>query len=62
MMISLFTRFERLANELVVAGTISNEKRATLLGENWNELLEKQNINEIIRETYRITDAEEELG
>ena len=61
MVMALSARFERLSDELVEAGVISNEKRALLLGDDWKELLDQQRINEIAQQTYRVADAQEEL-
>jgi hypothetical protein len=61
MVMALSARFERLGDELVEAGVISNEKRALLLSDNWNELLNEQRITAIKQEMYRVADAQEEL-
>jgi hypothetical protein len=61
MVMALSARFERLSDELVEAGVISNEKHALLLDDNWKELLDQQCIDEIAQQTYRVADAEDEL-
>ena len=61
MVMALSARFERLSDELVEAGVISDEKRALLLSDNWKELLDQQCIDEIAQQTYRVADAEDEL-
>jgi len=61
MVMALSARFERLSDELIEAGVISDEKRALLLSDNWKELLDQQRIDEIAQQTYRVADAEDEL-
>ena len=61
MVLALSARFERLSDELIEAGVISDEKRALLLSDNWKELLDQQRIDEIAQQTYRVADAEDEL-
>ncbi len=61
MVIALSARFERLGDELVEAGVITNEKRALLFSDNWNELLDEQRTTAIKQEMYRVADAQEEL-
>jgi hypothetical protein len=61
MVMALSARFERLSDELVKAGAISDEKRTLLLSDNWKELLDQQRIDEIGLQTYRVADAEDEL-
>jgi hypothetical protein len=61
MVMALSARFERLSDELVEAGVISDEKRTLLLSDNWKELLDQQRIDEIAQQTYRVADAEDEL-
>lgn len=61
MVMALSARFERLSDELVEAGVLSDEKRALLLSDNWKELLDQQHIDEIAQQTHRVADAEDEL-
>src|SRR6266699_3823113 len=61
MVMALSARFERLSDELVEAGVVSDNKRALLLSDNWRELLDQQRIDEIAQQTYRVADAEDEL-
>ncbi len=61
MICSLTARFEALVYELAQYNVISPERRSALLGDDWKALLDTQRISEIIRQTTRVHDADDEF-
>ncbi len=61
MVCSLTARFEALVNELAQNNVISHERSLAILGDDWKGLLDTQRIDEIIRQTMKVPDADEEL-
>jgi hypothetical protein len=61
MVCSLTARFEALVNELAQNNVISHERTLAILGDDWKGLLDAQRIDEIIRQTMKVPDADEEL-
>lgn len=61
LVVRLSARFEALVNELTTSGFLSNEQRDRLLGKNWRGLLDEAHVAELMLQTQRLLDAEDEL-
>lgn len=58
MVLALSARFQRLMDELVVAGALSSEQQTALLNDEWKALLEQNRLDQVVRERFRVQDAE----
>jgi len=60
--LELTIRFEALLNYLVQKNILTDELRFSIVGTNWDGLIDDDRINEICQELERVNDASEWLG